>query len=271
MADDTFARYRSVCLRIWSDDKFPEASDDAQLVWFHLFTNALNFTGLGLYKASIAGLAEEKRWPLERYKKAFDECIKRSFIEYDPKAMLIRFPNYFKHRPNHPRGANVVKTWGRWWRELPDSPLKDKCKADIGAMLEAEDFHRDFLSAYREVFADKGRELLPDKSLFALESPPDTKPTNQDLVKQATSIIEFLNEHCGRNYDVANGHGKPSHSVQLVLARLKDGATEQVCRAVIVRQWKAWKGDADKEEWMRPATLFGPHKFEQYAGKVPKA
>lgn len=271
MADDTFARYRSVCLRIWSDDKFPEASDDAKLVWFHLFTNALNHTGLGLYKAGIAGLAEEMRWPLVRYRKAFDECARRHFIEHDAKTLLIRFPNYFKHKPNHPRSPNVVRAWGRWWRELPDSPLKEKCKGDIGTMLETEDFHQDFLVAFREVFTSRGREALPERSLFALESPPTEKAaTRADLLKQAVAVVQFLNEHCGRHFDVANGHGRPSNSVSLVLARLQDGATEALCRAVIVRQWKAWKGTPEKEEWMTPNTLFGPKKFEQYAGKVPK-
>src|SRR3990167_3422690 len=77
---DNKTPYRVIYSRIWSDDKFPFCSDDAQLVYFHLFTNERT-NALGIYKASIESLAADKRWPVERYRKGLGECIGKRFVK----------------------------------------------------------------------------------------------------------------------------------------------------------------------------------------------
>ena len=146
------ARYRPICCLIWNDDKFPFASDDCQLVWFHLFTNPMS-SPLGIYKASLAGLAEEKRWPLKRYLKAFQEAFAKGFVEHDPNARLVYFPKFFKEGyANRPPNPNVLKNWGKIFHELPESPLKVKCYQRLKAL--AEGLGEGFKEAFRKGFGE---------------------------------------------------------------------------------------------------------------------
>jgi len=102
------SRYRNIHCLIWNDDKFPFASDDCQLVFFHVLTTPFS-TPLGLFKASVGMLAEEKRWPIKRYEKAFQEALREGFLEYDEKAFVILIPNFLKYNP--PQSGNVIKSW----------------------------------------------------------------------------------------------------------------------------------------------------------------
>jgi hypothetical protein len=184
--------YRSVCTYIWNDDKFPFVSDDCQLVWFHLFTNPLS-SPLGIYKASIAGLAEDKNrngmWSPLRYKKAFEEALRQGFIEYDEKALLVAFPKYFStdHECNHPQSPNVVLSWGKRFNELPSSPLKLKCYQALKSLLEG--MHEGYMKAFTKGF----REVSPKTS-------PNTDPNpnpNPDLnsLSLSSSSLSLLTSY----------------------------------------------------------------------------
>jgi hypothetical protein len=113
------AQYRKIYCRIWHDDKFPQLSDDAQLVWFHSYT--ANFsTGIGLYTCSIEGLAGNKRWPVDRYRKAFSELSERGLVAYDAEYQTVLFPRFFRH--NKPENPNVLAGLLKKWDDIPDCP-----------------------------------------------------------------------------------------------------------------------------------------------------
>ena len=76
------SRYRVIHCLVWNDDKFPFVSDDCQLIFFHLLTTPLS-TPFGCYKASLQALAAEKRWPVERYRQAFQEAFREGFVKHD--------------------------------------------------------------------------------------------------------------------------------------------------------------------------------------------
>lgn len=276
--DNNHTRYRGVCLRLWDDEKFARASDEAQLIWTHLFTNRLS-NPLGCYQASIAGLAEEKnrngRWPLKRYQAAFRECERLGFIEHDQAAMLIYFPKYFsvENKPNHPHSPNVVIRWGRIWRALPASPLKTKCRTTLAVLLGELDKGQ----AYSDAFEEGFREGIPEGIGVPIAKYREQRTENREQitdkkkeVERAGAILLFLNDKAGKHYAVKNQDGSLTESVKFILARIREGATDNLCRAVIIRQVKKWKGDKTMDSYLRPATLFNRTKFEQYAGEVPK-
>ncbi|MFZ3015339.1 MAG: hypothetical protein WA045_16665, partial [Nitrospira sp.] len=181
--------YRSVCTYIWSDDKFPFASDDCQLVWFHIFTNPLS-SPLGLFRASLAGLAEDKNrngsWTTKRYTNAFREALRHGFVKYDPQALLIAFPKYFalENTGNHPTSPNVIKAWGERFNDLPTSPLKDECYASLQALLDAKRLgKRDGIpdgvrDGMRETFtlAFAKPTPIPDSGILIPEPEPEPEP-----------------------------------------------------------------------------------------------
>ena len=117
-------RYTAIHCLIWNDDKFPFCSDDCQLATFHMMTTPMR-NPLGLYKTTIAALAAEKRWEFERYQKAFDEAFENGFVKYDEKYQVVFVPNHIKYNP--PANPNVVKSWGKVFREVPNCKLKDEC------------------------------------------------------------------------------------------------------------------------------------------------
>ena len=146
--------YRNVETIIWNDDKFPFCSPQCHYVWFHLFTHPRS-TSIGIYQAGIEGLSEEycrNGSSREDYMKGFHEALEKGFLEYDPKALLIFFPKYFTvtRSGNKPQSPNVVKYWAKLFRQLPESPLKQKCSESIHSYLKG--FREAFLKAFTEGF-----------------------------------------------------------------------------------------------------------------------
>lgn len=189
--------YRSVCTYIWNDDKFPFASDDCQLVWFHLFTHPSS-TPLGLLRASIAGLAEDKNrnggWTLARYTKAFEEALRHGFVKADRKALLISFPKYFSptNTCNHPQSPNVVTSWGERFHDLPSSPLKTECYQSLKDLLKGfgEGFQKAFQKAFGEVCLNT--DPYPESLSLTPEPEPEPKKKRVKTCEQPSALASGL-------------------------------------------------------------------------------
>ena len=113
--------YVNIFRKIWNDNKFPFLKDGIQLVYFHLLTTPYS-NALGLFKASIGALADEKRWNLKKYKAAVNELIKLEIIDVCEKHQVIYLKNYFKYNP--PTSVNSWQNWVFLLNELPDCRLK---------------------------------------------------------------------------------------------------------------------------------------------------
>ena len=88
------------------------------------------------------------------------------------------------------------------------------------------------------------------------------------LRANAQNLLAFLNEKTGRKFRAKETTGKDSINLTLILTRLKSGATPQDCRAIIARKVRDWGADPKMRAYLRPSTLFGKEKFEQYLGEV---
>lgn len=87
---------------------------------------------------------------------------------------------------------------------------------------------------------------------------PDHDPTRE----QAKDILAYLNAKTGRAYRMVDSN------LKVVAARLKSGATIEQVKAVIDAKVKKWGNDPKMVEYLRPETLFGEKKFEQYLGQL---
>lgn len=156
-----------------------------------------------------------------------------------------------------------------------------KCNAAKGARTPAE-AGVEWPSGFGEAYVD-GRPTLvngvltgggqpPDKEGVRVGeigkvgvvsgSAPDAAALGRERRKQAAEIIAFLNAKAGRNFDV-NG-ANADH----VVARLKDGESQDDCRAVIALKCRQWKGDEKMAMYLRPETLFSRTKFASYKGEL---
>ena len=95
----------------------------------------------------------------------------------------------------------------------------------------------------------------------ALSGKPDAAKRNGHLKAEAEGVLSFLNEKTGCNYRAVPAN------LDLIVARLKEGATLDEMRAVVERKCSQWSGDDKMAEYLRPATLFNRTKFAQYQGE----
>lgn len=137
------SRYRTIQCLVWQDDKFPYAGDDIQLLWFHLKTTPLS-TPLGIFYAPVAGLAAEKRWSEERYRKRLREGSAKGFWKVDERSHVVYFPNYFRY--NKPDNPNVFRGWLKCWDEIPECGLKGECYQELKKYCE--EWGEAFLNVY---------------------------------------------------------------------------------------------------------------------------
>ena len=112
----------------------------------------------GCFKAGIASLAEEKRWPVERYMNGFAEGLEMGFFEYDAKNLVLFLPEFTKY--NHPANPNVILSWFKSFYELPSSPLKDKFCWIFKGYLKGfgEGFHKAFDDTFGKSMAKQEQE-----------------------------------------------------------------------------------------------------------------
>ena len=107
----------------------------------------------------------------------------------------------------------------------------------------------------------------PTKPLH-VEQEANTKTKKKaELKERAREIIKFLNEQGGRDFDYTN-----DTTIEPVVGRLSEGATDAQCRQIIVRAARKWKGDPKMGDYIRPATLFGKKNFwQKYRGELVKS
>jgi uncharacterized phage protein (TIGR02220 family) len=91
----------------------------------------------------------------------------------------------------------------------------------------------------------------------------DEQPS-RSLKKQALEVLIFLNEKADRDYQPVEAN------LELISARLNEGASVEVCKAVIERKVRDWRNDEKMSQYLRPATLFNRTKFAQYQGEISR-
>lgn len=82
------------------------------------------------------------------------------------------------------------------------------------------------------------------------------------LQNEAREILTFLNTKTGRRYQPV------SANLDMIVSRMKEGATVVQLRQVVVRKTRDWQGDEKMAPYLRPATLFSRKLFWQYAGEL---
>lgn len=103
-------------------------------------------------------------------------------------------------------------------------------------------------------------DVTDSNNLFSIKTPAKLDETV--LKAQAIEILDFLNQKTAKAYRPV------SSNLKLIMACLRSGATTAQCRQVIAKKYRQWGDDAHMAEYLRPATLFNPVKFEQYVGEL---
>jgi uncharacterized phage protein (TIGR02220 family) len=116
-------------------------------------------------------------------------------------------------------------------------------------------------------------KVLIDKGFFVVASgvlADDTESCSEGETERErdnslfyATVIDYLNRKTGKAY-------KPTTKLtqESINARIKEGYTEKDFFTAIDNQYFCWHG-TDMEQYLTPATLFQPTKFEKYVNNTP--
>ena len=137
------------------------------------------------------------------------------------------------------------------------------CSQHIVAKKQQFSMLEDFLAHWP---SDKAycEELYERTKNLNARGKPDAPKLNGNgkLHADAVEILGVLNATAGRNYKPVKAN------LEMIEARLKEGATADEIKAVIGRKCSQWGADEKMAEYLRPATLFNRTKFAQYQGEL---
>jgi uncharacterized phage protein (TIGR02220 family) len=85
-----------------------------------------------------------------------------------------------------------------------------------------------------------------------------------NLIERAVLLIGYLNERSGSRYRARSPDGKVSAMAEFVIARLKQGYSDEESKSVIDVKCKQWLGDDRMAKYLTPETLFRRSNFERY-------
>lgn len=92
---------------------------------------------------------------------------------------------------------------------------------------------------------------------------PDAAPLNgRNYRQEAKEVLDYLNRNAGRTFREVDAN------LDLIVARLKSGVTALQAKEVIHAKCQQWAKDEKMAQYLRPETLFGKLKFEQYIGEI---
>jgi uncharacterized phage protein (TIGR02220 family) len=259
---------------LWNDDKLEGASFEGKAFFAFLFTNP-RVRPSGIYRVTDAQLAADTGLPLARLRGYLADLEIRHLIVRDGAWIFVR--GYFKRQPKH---DNLVKGVAHSLEECSSDailgafseqyPLYNQRVADRREFMRtnAQKFTTEQLqlqSSYNAV--TEHNERLSNRShshsdLAQIANSSGNGPTIS-LAQAALTILVFLNRKANKQF-------RPTDTnLGFIAARMREGATEDQCRAVIARKVARWKGDAHMDDFLRPKTLFGKTNFAQYLGELP--
>ncbi len=217
----------------------------------------------GIVSASIPGLAGIARISVDECRAAI-----AVFTSPDPDS---RTPDHEGRRIEAVRGGwqllnyslyrnmadheSVKESKRKWWNENRGK--------NANSLESPRETRTDSTQAEAEAEAEADKPIITTLSGKPEKKPPNPqKAINGELKEAATRVLFFLNEKTGRNYRPTPG------TLQMIEARMKDGATEGQCRQVIVRKSRDWSTDEKMEQFLRPKTLFNRTNFDNYFGEL---
>lgn len=86
------------------------------------------------------------------------------------------------------------------------------------------------------------------------------KPKKQTRATEAKEVLAYMNQVCGSRFQPV------AANLNLITARLNEGATVDDVKAVIDSKYADWCNDDTMRKFLRPETLFNATKFAGYLG-----
>lgn len=166
------ARYRKFEVQTWTDDKFQSLSaapPNGQTLWLYLLCGPRTTTFPGLVVAREEVIASDLSWPVEGFRKAFQEVFAKGLAKADWKGGVVvlrkaLFDSLGEPRDtSRPANPNVLKGWERSWETVPECALKTEYLHSLKAFAKAlgKPFEKAFEEGFGKAFAKACAQPLP--------------------------------------------------------------------------------------------------------------
>lgn len=279
-------RFRKVDPRVWSDAKFLSLTDDGKQIWLYLLTTPAHCSIPGVIVGGAAAHAEILRWSPERFREGFRQLFAKGLANHDLEARLIWLPNAIRY--NEPQNPNVIVGWSKAWPEIPECALKHEIWSALKRFLEGspklspERFPELFPEPFRHGFPNQEQEQEQKKEqeqeggvgglAAGPPAPPAkskrSKPKLSDPTPEEWKVIEVvltrLTEYSSVPWTARSPRGGTTEHAELVLARMRAGASERDLRVVVWHRGHEWQDNPEMKQYLRPSTLFARKKFAEY-------
>lgn len=182
--------YRKIDCRIWNDEKFRRLGDDGQFAFLFVVTHPA-MTCLGAMRASLGGLAEERRWKPRRFRDAIADAMHFGMVEVNESAAFVGVPNFLKY--NAPEGPNSVsKAWIRALDMIPECPerraLIHRCRVHLDQ--KSESFKGCLGPSVWDAFPLCTRDAIPDAIEHATPIQEQEQEQEQKTGAESSSMAE---------------------------------------------------------------------------------
>jgi len=257
--------YGSIQISFWENSEIQVLSDQAKLLAIYLLTGP-HSNMLGCYRLPDGYIVEDLKWDIKDVKDSINQLADINFLTRDSSSSWLVVHHFLKWNPiqNPRQGIGIQKL-------LDIVPIQSTVIKPLinGLLMYGKYFDKEFvnrLHVLENPSETLSQNFLADKNKNQDKNQNNDKNniliTDNDFKSQAVQILNFLNEKAGRAYRGVD------ENLKLIIDRLKSGATEIDCRQVIAKKTREWKKDIKMNEYLRPATLFDPVKFEQYMGEL---
>jgi len=132
------SRYTSVYQQIWYSNSFRSLGKippSPHTLFIFILTGPHTTSLPGLYRIGPGYISDVLKWNLTEVHKAIKQLSSRHMIRYNSKNCLIYLPKWSKF--NSPSNPNVLTSWVKDLKNIPNCQLKELFLNDLKALLKA--------------------------------------------------------------------------------------------------------------------------------------
>lgn len=261
--------YGSVQLSFWENSAFQSVSDQAKLLAIYLLTGP-HSNMLGCFRLPEGYIKEDLGWSTDTVNETFQELSEIDFLTRDHKSSWIVIHQFLKWNPiqNPRQGVGIRKLFdlvnpsSTVYKPLVNSLLMFGKYLDKGFLDGLDTLKNSVETLSEDCAADKDQEQDQDQDSDNKKHIMSNYQKSAVLKSQALEVLNFLNEKTGKAFRPVDVN------LNMIITRLKSGASVEDCRRVIAMKYREWKKDPEMVKYVRPETLFRSSKFESYLGEL---
>lgn len=224
---------RNIQMSFWTDSKvYDDFTPEDKYFYLYLLTNP-HTNLLGCFEISVKTMSNETGYSADVIEKLLDRFENiHKVLRYSHETKEVLLLHWYKYNW---QGGNQKKNIEVLFENVKNDEFKDYI-SDVMDMVD-----NPLQGAY------EGLQGASCSTIYI----------NNKYIDSIKNIIEYLNSVCNTNYKY-----NTKATQKQIIARLKEGYTEDDFKSVIDKKYKEWIG-TDYEKYLRPDTLFGS-KFESY-------